>query len=265
MKGFFESLSVGNARPNCGKLHSTLGLDHCLSDGYQFSSKFVMLAASSVIGLFLWRSPDAIIWAIVKGIIYPFYRVSWAWSAAHIGKKVKELTPPLANLYAATTIEWIRSVFWVTTSVTHICPNTKFRSISHSMNGRPCFCHLCAEAPARLGMSLTKAGRCHASNVSAVALANPKSFFVTGGDKATEPFIGYFRSLTKASTAFGKATFNIVQKYCGFLATIASKRPSCLSWSQRSCFLNRYQASESLSCNIFMHEKRLTTAFIASQ
>ena|SRR5215467_15713105 len=84
--------------------------------------------AAFVLLLFEVGGPTAIAWFVVAVIVDALKRVVvWSWS--HVGVKVFELLPALADFDAASTIVFVAWVVGVLAALPHAAPGFVFRSI----------------------------------------------------------------------------------------------------------------------------------------
>lgn len=82
---------------------------------------------SSVICLFEWGSPFAILWCVIAVIVYTFDRVFAWWFWPHIFIELSKVVNPLrAYLNTPTSPPYISGTIWVQTSLSHLAPATIF-------------------------------------------------------------------------------------------------------------------------------------------
>lgn len=99
-------------------------------------------------------SPFAVIWRVISGSVNSVDRVPLARSRPHVGVKVLELLPSLANGYSTRAVQVVHAGVRVLAPLFHPCPNLKFIGIAHPMRVRsargftlPASAGLCCSAP----------------------------------------------------------------------------------------------------------------------
>jgi hypothetical protein len=84
---------------------------------------------SMIVRLYLGRCPAAVAWLVIAIVIYSVYAQSrWAWP--HIGQKVLELSPALANFNSPSTIARPLFSLGIFAPKAHRVPNTIFRRMA---------------------------------------------------------------------------------------------------------------------------------------
>lgn len=114
---------VTNAEP-IGPFRSSFGYTvQC----YQF-------IAPAVIGLFLSRSPSAILQRVWTVIVDSFQCVFRGRTLSHIGQKVFKACPSFTNINSSTTVIFKRRIAGISTPLTHVFPHAPLGSFTLSVS-----------------------------------------------------------------------------------------------------------------------------------
>ncbi len=85
-----------------------------------------LIANAGICKLLLARRPATILWGVVAIIVFAIKRVCFARARPHIGVKVLEAGPSVANFHAAPAVVFVRRMFRKSASAVHSVPNLVF-------------------------------------------------------------------------------------------------------------------------------------------
>lgn len=124
--------------------------------------------------LFLRRSPNAVLWAVVAIAVFSFNAVLAGVARSHVGNEVLVGQPSIAYPYPTAAVVLVVAGRFVCASSNHAAPNTEFRYVCQSVLGS----RIELKAPARSAMPT---GQCASRNfdyAAAITTAFPSSFVV---------------------------------------------------------------------------------------
>lgn len=139
-----------------------------LGNGASFSVVFKAAVASLVAVLGCHGSPDAVVWAVSKIVVYTLDCHSGV-AFAHVSDEVYEQSPVFADRDSSGAVVLVGRVSFVGCPLNYPAPNVVCSRVGHSVLERPVGAK--SLAPARRGNRLTNALSCHQYLLSAIAEA----------------------------------------------------------------------------------------------
>lgn len=132
---------------------------------------------SSIVRLLKWRSPTAIFWAVWAVAVNAIQRVSiWAWP--HVGKKrLKALSPSIADGDAERAVSAITFGRLAQASLLNPRPYDPLRRSGFSMSRGAKALEFAVKATATFGVAILEMGSTYYALLSAVASASPECAF----------------------------------------------------------------------------------------
>lgn len=124
--------------------------------------------SSSIIGLLRSCGPAAIIRGIRAVIVFSVNGATTFWRKSHIGKKVFEIMPSLADCYSPCAVILISMAFRIVAALHNVLPSVKNRRFCESVRG---VCFVCVDlfhaATAKVSSAFKSGGVCP-NSISAI-------------------------------------------------------------------------------------------------
>lgn len=142
----------------------------------------ILTSRSSIVGLFSWSRPRAIIARVWTIVVLSFEHCP-IWSLSHIRKEVLKFAPRLADCNSSRSIAWIAFISRVRASLNHRTPYMIFRNrffiSSRSVRERPTASQFqfTKQATAASNLSRLQITGFYDRFLSAIALAGPIASF----------------------------------------------------------------------------------------
>lgn len=160
-------------------LNEVCGNPCFLAPLYERESLAVELNHSATAGIALLlalEKPLAISRLVVSVVIRPVQLMMRRWARPHVGVKVSEAEPTLANLYAAPAVAVVSGRTWPGAASDHVIPDPVFRGAAHAVRsmGRGFF----VDTSAALRMTGAQVAARYRAAISAATKTLPIGSFV---------------------------------------------------------------------------------------
>lgn len=151
-----------------------------LGDSQAFAAKLKKAVGYSVICLFFWSCPSAIVREVSQVVVDAVNTVLWAWTRAHIFNEVfRTILPTLTNGYTSTSIQFVAFGIRLCATADHGGPAIILRHMTKAVSFISLGKLLAMQAPATLGLAIYQIVNSSGGFIAAITDKKPRGNILT--------------------------------------------------------------------------------------